>query len=441
MKNKIKGLLALALAAFTSLTWAAELVIPYTFDGKAGNTEIPYEYQVKMPSEALTSFTTTIRFTGGSHRVEILSVKLLDGETTYTAVATGTEGTEVADEGSYSGGNNYHNIFTFTNGEGFTANKVYTLQANLKVTNNPPSHRGNIKVSGGITLYVPPYSFGVNFMTAADQNISTTTGAGFTKGDYAKPITWGNFIGSASGNGTMTVENQTIKVYWTSRGTYNSGTDKSTDDSKLLYGYLDDAVNGGRTKATVTITGLPSDKQYAVALILSGDGANNTDFNGLYSPALINGQTYSYVDGALVSGDAAKAENAETWGDRSKAAAAAGLAEGTNVMFVEGLSGSILTITSAMDSWNTSRLTIAGVQVWTTEDTPVAPAAPEDKEVVSLNFYSSQGSVSGEAGLVKAQGWENLGASGNETTLAVWNGEEAIDFPLSLTYSSANGYQ
>ena len=440
MKNKIKGLLALALAAFTSLTWAAELVIPYSFDGKASNTDIPYEYQVKMPDTVLTSFTTTIRYSGGSHRVEILGVKLIDGETEYTAVATGTDGIEVADKGSYSGGNNYLNIFTFTNEEGFTANKVYTLQAMLKVTNNPPSHQGNIKISSGITLYVPPYSFGVNFTVGGD-DISTTEGAGFTKGTYAKPTNWGNFTGSASGNGTMTVDDQTIKVYWTSRGTWNSGTDKSTDESKLLYGYLDDTVNNGRTKATVTITGLPSDKQYAVALILSGDGANNTDFNGKFSPALINGQTYSYVDGALVSGDAAKADNAKKWGDRSKAAAAAGLAEGTNVMFVEGLSGSILTITSAMDSQNVSRLTIAGVQVWTTEDAPVAPAAPTDKEVVSLNFYSSQGSVSGEAGLVAAQGWNNLAAGGTETTLAVWNGEEAVNYPISLTYSANNGYQ
>ena len=440
-KTMIKTMLMFALAILGGAAWAAELVIPYSFDGKTGNTEYAYEYQVKMPSEALTSFTTTIRYTGGNHRVEILSVKLLDGETEYTAVATGTEGTEIVEEGvSYSGGNNYHNIFTFTNDAGFTANKVYTLQANLKVTNANPSHRGNIKVSGGITLYVPPYSFGVNFTVGGD-DISTTEGAGFSKGAYAKPINWGNFTGSASGNGTMTVENQTLKVYWTSRGTYNSGTDKSTDDSKLLYGYLDDAVNGGRTKATVTITGLPSDKQYAVALILSGDGANNTDFNGVYSPALINGQTYSYVDGALVSGDAAKADNAKKWGDRSTTAAAAGLAEGTNVMFVEGLSGSILTITSAMDAQNTSRLTIAGVQVWTTEDAPVAPAAPTDKEVVSLNFYSSEGSVSGEAGLVAAQGWENLDANGTETILAVWNGETTTDLPLTLAYSSENGYQ
>lgn len=446
MKNKIKGLLALALAAFTSLTWAAELVIPYTFDGKTGTTEYAYEYQVKMPSEALTTFTTTIRYSGGSHRVEILSVKLIDGETAYTAVATGTDGTEVADVGSYSGGNNYLNIFTFTNEEGFTANKVYTLQAMLKVTNNPPSHNGNIKVSGGITLYVPPYSFGVNFTHADNQNLNSDDDVGFTKNDYATPDTWHNFRGSANGNGTITVEGNTLKVYWTARGTsdgtWNSGWSTDTLKGKLLLGFLDDTVNNGRTKATVTITGLPSDKQYAVAVILSGD-ADNDGFNGKYSPALINGETYSYVNGALVKGDAAKADNAKTWGNRRKVTAGGpdDLTEGQNVMFVEGLSGSILTITSAMDAQNTSRLTIAGVQVWTTEDAPVAPAAPTDKEVVSLNFYSSQGSVSGEAGLVAAQGWNNLAAGGTETTLAVWNGEEAVNYPISLTYSANNGYQ
>lgn len=446
MKNKIKGLLALALAAFTSLTWAAELVIPYSFDGKTGNTEYAYEYQVKMPSEALTSFTTTIRYSGGSHRVEILGVKLIDGETEYTAVATGTDGTELAGEGSYSGGNNYLNIFTFTNEEGFTANKVYTLQAMLKVTNNPPSHQGNIKISGGITLYVPPYSFGVNFTHADNQNLNSDDEVGFTKNDYATPDTWHNFRGSANGNGTITVEGNTLKVYWTARGTsdgtWNSGWSTDTLKGKLLLGFLDDTVNNGRTKATVTITGLPSDKQYAVAVILSGD-ADNDGFNGKYSPALINGETYSYVDGALVKGDAAKADNAKTWGNRRKVTEGGpdDLTEGQNVMFVEGLSGSILTITSAMDAQNTSRLTIAGVQVWTTEDAPVAPAAPNDKEVVSLNFYSSQGSVSGEAGLVAAQGWNNLAAGGTETTLAVWNGEEAVNYPISLTYSANNGYQ
>ncbi len=437
----LKGLLTLALAAFTGWMWAAELVIPYSFDGKAGNTEYAYEYQVVMPNTALTSFTTTIRYAGGSHRVEILSVKLLDGETTYTAVATGTDGNEVVEEGaSYSGGNNYHNIYTFTNNEGFTANKVYTLQANLKVENANPSHNGNIKVSGGITLDVQPFSFGVNFKTADAQNISTTTGAGFAKGDYAAPINWANYTADGGNHATYTIDVTAIDVSWVARGSWNSGCSTDTDAGKLLHGYLDDTANNGRTKATVTISGLPENKKYAVALVLSGDGDGSANFNNRFSPVWINNEVYAYdSETTLVKGDEAKA--IQYWGSRASSAAAAGLVEGTNVMFVEGLSGGAISITSAMDDQNVSRLTIAGVQVWVTDEAAEAPAAPEDKETISLNFYSSQGSVSGEAGLVAADGWNNLGNSGSESALNVWTGEKAVSYPMALTYSSNNGYQ
>ena len=441
MKTKLKSLLALALAAFTSLTWAAELVIPYSFDGKTGNTEYAYEYNVVMPNTALTSFTTTIRYAGGSHRVEILSVKLLDGETTYTAEATGTDGNEVVEEGaSYSGGNNYHNIYTFTNEAGFTANKVYTLQANLKVTNANPSHNGNIKVSGGIKLEVQPFSFGVNFKTADAQNISTTTGAGFAKGDYAAPVNWANYTADGGNHATYTIDTTSIDVSWVSRGSWNSGCSTDTDAGKLLHGYLDDTANNGRTKATVTISGLPENKKYAVALVLSGDGNGDANFNNRFSPVWINNEVYAYnSETTLVKGDEAKA--IQYWGSRAASAAAAGLVEGTNVMFVEGLSGGAISITSAMDIQNVSRLTIAGVQVWVTDEAAEAPAAPEDKEIISLNFQSSQGSVSGEAGLVVAGGWNNLGNNGSESALNVWTGEKAVSYPMTLTYSSGGGYQ
>jgi hypothetical protein len=157
-------------------------------------------------------------------------------------------------------------------------------------------------------------SFGVNFTSDANQNIPSDTAAGFAKGDYAQPTTWANVSG---GSGVAVINTNGKKLLsWTSRGTWNSSADTSTTDGKLLYNYLDDTVNSGRQKASVTITGLPADKQYAVAVILAGDNGNNTNYNGLYSPALINGETYSYVNGALVSGDAAKAENARKWGDR-----------------------------------------------------------------------------------------------------------------------------
>ena len=41
----IKAMLMFALAILGGAAWAAELVIPYSFDGKTGNTEYAYEYQ------------------------------------------------------------------------------------------------------------------------------------------------------------------------------------------------------------------------------------------------------------------------------------------------------------------------------------------------------------------------------------------------------------
>ncbi|MDO4527546.1 MAG: autotransporter-associated beta strand repeat-containing protein, partial [bacterium] len=281
-------------------------------------------------------------------------------------------------------------------------------------------------------------SFGVNFMTAADQEINSA--AGYTVDGYEAPSTWGNFTGSADGSGDVSP----YKVYWTSRGTHNSACSTDTDNKKLLYGYLDDVANSGRTKATVTITGLPDDKQYAVALILSGDGNGNADFNNRYSPVLINGETYAYDgDGTtlLVGDDAAEVTY---WGSRAKTVSANGeLVEGTNVMFVEGLSGSILSITSAMDQWNVSRLTIAGVQVWITDEEAVVPAAPEDKETISLNFGSEKGSVGDAlAGLRNVGAWNDLTTdSDSGVSLRAWNGNATIEVPINYSFGSSTIYQ
>ena len=283
-------------------------------------------------------------------------------------------------------------------------------------------------------------SFGVNFKTADAENISTTTGAGFAKGDYAAPINWANYTADGGNHATYTIDATSIDVSWVARGSWNSGCSTDTDAGKLLYGYLDDVANSARTKATVTISGLPENKKYAVALVLSGDGNGDANFNNRFSPVWINNEVYAYdSETTLVKGDEAKA--IQYWGSRAASAAAAGLVEGTNVMFVEGLSGGAISITSAMDNQNVSRLTIAGVQVWVTDEAAEAPAAPEDKETISLNFYSTQGSVSGEAGLVAADGWNNLGNSGSESALNVWTGEKAVSYPMALTYSSNNGYQ
>lgn len=280
-------------------------------------------------------------------------------------------------------------------------------------------------------------SFGVNFMTAEGQEV--TSAAGFATGSYEAPSTWGNFVGSADGTGEVS----SYKVYWTSYGTWKSSCGTDTDNKKLLYGYLDDVANGGRKKATVTITGLPDDKQYAVALILSGDGNGDADFNNRYSPVLINGETYAYDGTTLLVGD--DVADVTHWGSRAQTASANGeLVEGTNVMFVEGLSGSILSITSAMDSHNVSRLTIAGVQVWITDADAVAPETSEDKDAVSINFVGdgNGGSVADDAmlGLVSAGGWNNLSNNNGISQLKMWDGSAAYDTTMLADYSSNNVY-
>ena len=110
MIAKIKTLILCIGFLAVADVFAADAIIPYSFDDQVGNEAIAFEYQVVMPSTSLTSFNTVVRYSGGHHRVEILGVSLTDGESTYYAVATGTEGTEVFEEGaSYSGGNNYNN--------------------------------------------------------------------------------------------------------------------------------------------------------------------------------------------------------------------------------------------------------------------------------------------------------------------------------------------
>ena len=287
-------------------------------------------------------------------------------------------------------------------------------------------------------------SFGLNFISddnqRDNQRIDENEAAGFSKDGYNQPTIWFNLLG---GNGRQTCGNNV--VVWTSRGTYNSGVGVDSNTNKLLYNYLDDVVNEGRTKAAVKISGLPRDKKYSVALLLSGD-ADNDGFNGKYSPVWMNGEIYSFTmtDGvpSLVSGDDAK--SATTWGDRKKPAAGgpAGFVEGTNVIFVEGVFGSDLTITSALDSQNVSRLTIAGVQVWITDESVenniIEPS--QDSDVISVNFARDDGSVSGVAGLVQAGGWHNVAnASGtlNALTVVNANGADSATCGATLTYGSA----
>ena len=478
----LKGLLTLALSALTGWMWAATTT--YTWDAEKGfvdgegnpavvTGDFTITAQFKMPNVSnMNSDIVIFNATKGDADAGKIGIKGWASGATLKYVVGGTE--------TNSGGH-YSNARFYNNGEGsntmtltatgYNAGAVSTkfgmVWANGQTKDNENAVAGtftdefsitSVSLGTGVTLesasltvtgYLPGQktSFGVNFTVGNDAiDTSDGVGAGFSTGSYAAPVAWTNVGGAALGyTDATTLAGGTYPVVFTSRGTWNSGCDTDTNNKKLLRGYLDDTVNNGRTKATVTITGLPEDKQYAMALILSGD-ADNTGFNGKYSPVLINGQTYSYDGTTLLTGDAAAA--ATTWGDRRASASANGdLVVGTNVMFVEGLSGGVLTITSAMDAQNTSRLTIAGVQVWIT-DTPAtsatAPAFGENAEAVSVNLSATNDArtVNGTAGLYAIDGWNNTSAaSGSATTLTISDGEKTVDQPVSLTYSSANVYQ
>ena len=478
----LKGLLTLALSALTGWMWAATTT--YTWDAEKGfvdgegnpavvTGDFTITAQFKMPNVSnMNSDIVIFNATKGDADAGKIGIKGWASGHNLKYVVGSTETTS---------GGHYSNARFYNNGEGsntmtltatgYDAGAVNTkfdvLWANGQTKDAENAVAGtftdefsitSVSLGEGVTLesasltvtgYLPGQktSFGVNF-TVGNDTIDTSdgVGAGFSTGSYTAPVAWTNVGGAALGyTDAITVAGGTYPVVFTSRGTWNSGCGTDTNNKKLLRGYLDDTVNNGRTKATVTITGLPEDKQYAVALILSGD-ADNTGFNGKYSPALINGQTYSYDGTTLLTGDAAAA--ATTWGDRRASASANGdLVVGTNVMFVEGLSGGVLTITSAMEAQNTSRLTIAGVQVWIT-DTPAtsatAPAFGENAEAISVNFSATNAArtVNGTAGLYAIDGWNNTSAaSSSATTLTISDGEKTVDQPVSLTYSSNNCYQ
>lgn len=427
-KTKIKTMLMFALAILGGSVWASYTPMPrYTI---TSTDPVVIESPVVMPRDAITSFTVTIMYESGNQRSNISQVELVDPVTENRIAIDVHDG--------YSGTSRENHVYTLSDISSEYAGKVLFVKSTV-CCNEPGTSTCRIDLSNGVEHYVLPYSFGVNFKITDGENISTTTGAGFSKGGYSAPVNWINWTASGGNHGAISVGDVAMDGTWTAYGAHNSGCDISTDVGKLLYGYLDDCVNDTRIKATVTITGLPTYRKYAVALILSGDGSGGDDYNNRFSPVLLNNEVYAYNGTTLVKGEEAK--TISYWGDRS-AAAATQLAEGTNVMFVEGLSGSVLTISSAVDAFHTSRLTIAAIQVWVTDEESEMYSVPDDKEIISINFAQGKGSVSGTAGLVRVGGWNNVSdASGTNLSLSVWDGAKARTCEMNFTYGSANIYQ
>lgn len=449
-KTKIKTMLMFALAMVVGSVWASYTPMPrYTI---TSTDPVVIESPVVMPRDAITSFTVTIMYESGGQRSNISQVELVDPVT----------GDQIAIDvhDGYSGTSKENHVYTLSNIPSEYAGKVLFVKSTVRCDQAGTS-TCRIDLSNGVEHYMSPYSFGINFTGGDNQNLADDAKIGFTKDGYGLPETWINVRGA--GTFSQTAESCGIFISGSSRGMHNSGVDVGDDFGKLTYGYLDDVVHNGLTKVNVAIAGLPVGKKYAVALILAGDGNDNTSFSGFYSPVLVNGEVYSYVTEngvtSLVKGDAAKTDAAMKWGDRRNPAngGPTSFAEGTNVMFIEGLSGSMLSITSAIDVQGVSRLTIAGVQVWVTDEEAVIPEAPTDKEVISLNFaYGNFNSgdrvyAVGEddaAGLVSACGWNNLIGSadnsygaGSGTTLKLWDGESVNDMAINYSFASANSYE
>ena len=167
-------------------------VMPYSFTGKRGEVDIDFEYQVMMPNTDVTSFDTTIKYASGHHRVEIMGVKLKDGEAEWLAGATRTDGNEIVEAGnSYSGQNNYHNVYTFTPEKAFSADKIYTLVVTLKVQNASPSHVGKIKLSGGVVFLTPSFWASFDAKNLTSDRVSSA-GAISTGVGYAPVMFGGN---------------------------------------------------------------------------------------------------------------------------------------------------------------------------------------------------------------------------------------------------------
>ncbi len=183
-----------------------------------------------------------------------------------------------------------------------------------------------------------PGIIGINFANNAEDLGSGTDTLGFTsdaKGGAIALDSWNKLSGGvgfktdvkdANGNATYTIK-------WSSNtDTWKYGN-KSTAIEKLTYGYLD---NGTGTQNVIQMSGLPT-TGYDIAIIGGGDGPNRNDQqNQKFSYYTVNGTNYTYS-----TTDSATVEGTGTWGTRNGASA---LTEGTNVLYISGLTDSTLEI-------------------------------------------------------------------------------------------------
>ncbi|MBQ9694161.1 MAG: autotransporter-associated beta strand repeat-containing protein, partial [Kiritimatiellae bacterium] len=339
----LKGLLTLALAAFTGWMWAEVTTYPAMPSYSITSAEYAdVTCPVLMPTPAVTEFTVTILYQTGGQRSDISQVILVDPATSTTVASDVHEG--------YSGGSKYLHVYTLSNIPESYAGKTLLAVLTVKCNEAGAASTCNVELSNGVIH--TSYTSGLHEYTTDKEAISINFGdstavTGYYSGIYAAGD-WNNVTGAT---GTKKVLSM-----WSSSATkdiaidlsYASATTWGWADATDAYldGYLDDGGN----KAQVTLKGIPF-SQYSVIVYCATD-TEDCAFN----PVTINGTEYIGSE-TYTEGTGYAAASSDTWGASHSQVAV----YGTNALRLDGLTGDLSIVGGA--NANSSHGGIAAIQV------------------------------------------------------------------------------
>ena len=335
----LKGLLTLALAAFTGGLWAAETMYPSLPTYRITSAEyVEVISPVLMPTPAVTSFTVTILYQTGEQRSDISKMVLVDPETNTTIAEDIHDG--------YSGEQTHQHVYTLGNIPESYAGKKLLVKMTVKCNETGAASQCNVELSSGVThtSIVHEYAEDKEFFSI---NFGDSTQASGFAGIYAAEG-WNNCSGAT---GTLAA----LKM-WTGDAaklvkidlTYSSATTWGWTDASdaFLDGYLDD----GGDRAQITLRDIPFSK-YSVIVYTATDTGN-----AQFTAVSINNTNYvgsaTYTEGVGYA-----VASSERWGATQNLTAAFG----TNALRLDGLTGDLTIVGGPKDGDN--RGGIAAIQV------------------------------------------------------------------------------
>ncbi len=217
-----------------------------------------------------------------------------------------------------------------------------------------------------------PGIIGVNFASgkAPMGDLTQTDLLGYkteTQGGEIQINQWNHLTPGKGYTAIKDINDNTYSLQVSSPDPYQSG-DSSTAIEKLTYGYLDSSTSVGTI--TISLAGLPT-SGYDVALICGGDG-------GTFAPFVVNGVSYTAVDGKTVYGTSG-------WGTRAGASA---LTEGTNVLYIPAQTDSVLSI---VGSNTNGRGSLAAVMVFPKAVQAITAEATTNVSYSNLQWSNTTG--------------------------------------------------